>query len=114
MWYNHFVKGVLFMNFLSMLGVDGSRVRAILQPIVDVLNVVWIPVVSLLGTFGAIYSIILAVNMAKADSADKREASKKRIIGVLTTCITLIALIILLRFFKKVKRRLIITDSLIH
>ena len=49
------------MNFLSMLGVDGSRVRAILQPIVDVLNVVWIPVVSLLGTFGAIYSIILAV-----------------------------------------------------
>lgn len=69
-----------------------------LEPIVDALNVITIPVVALLATAGTIYSIILAVNMAKADSAEKRQAAKKRITGVLITMVSVIALLFLLKF----------------
>ena len=69
-----------------------------LQPIIDVLNVITIPVIALLASAGTIYSIILAINMAKADSADKREIAKKRIIGVLITMCCLILLIFGLQF----------------
>lgn len=76
-----------FIMNLLLLNVE------FLQPIVDVLNVITIPVVTLLATGGSIYAIILAVNMAKSDSAEKRETAKKRIIGVLITMATLIILI---------------------
>lgn len=79
------------MNFL-LINLD------FLQPIVDVLNVITIPVVTLLATGGSIYAIVLAVNMAKSDSAEKREASKKRIIGVLITMVSLIVLMFILKF----------------
>ncbi len=69
-----------------------------LNPIVDALNIILWPVVALLATAGTIYSIILAVNMAKADNADKRAAAKKRIVGVLITMISIIALLIILWF----------------
>lgn len=69
-----------------------------LQPIVDALNVITIPVVALLATAGTIYSIVLAVNMAKADSAEKRTAAKKRIIGVIITMISVIVLLFLLKY----------------
>lgn len=79
---------------LSLLGIDLS----FLEPIVNALNVITIPVVALLATAGTIYSIILAVNMAKADSAEKRQAAKKRIVGVLITMVSVIVLLFLLRF----------------
>lgn len=69
-----------------------------LEPIVNALNVIIIPVVALLATAGTIYSIVLAVNMAKADNAEKRAAAKKRIIGVIITMVSIIALLFLLRF----------------
>ena len=69
-----------------------------LLPIVEVLNVILIPVVSLLATFGTIYSIILAVNMAKSDSAEKRATAKKKIIGVIITVISICLLLFALRF----------------
>lgn len=82
-------------NFLySMLGMN----LEFLEPIVDVLNVILIPVVSLLATAGTIYSIVLGVNMAKADNAEKRTAAKKRITSVLIACASVILLLFALRF----------------
>src|SRR5574344_1606987 len=77
-----------------MLGLDVS----FLQPLINALNVILIPVVALLASAGTIYSIILAVNMAKADSADKRQIAKKRIIGVLITVACIILLLFGLQF----------------
>lgn len=82
-------------NFnLSLLGLDLD----FLNPIIEVLNVILIPVVSLLATAGTIYSIVLAVNMAKSDSAEKRAAAKKKIIGTIITVVSVIALLFALRF----------------
>ena len=84
------------MNFLNkmLLEVD----LRFLQPIVNVLNVILVPFIALVSTAGTIYAIILGVNMAKSDTADKREIAKKRITGVIATMIILIALILLLKF----------------
>lgn len=81
-------------NIVSFLGLD----LAFLTPIADALNIIIIPIVALLGTFGTIYSIILGVNMAKADSADKRAAAKKKIVSVIVSVISVIALLYLLQF----------------
>ena len=83
----------MFDFLYSMLGLN----LEFLEPIVDVLNVILIPVVSLLATAGTIYSIILGVNMAKADNADKRAAAKKKIISVLITCASVILLLFALK-----------------
>lgn len=84
----------MFDFLYSMLGLN----LEFLEPIVDVLNVILIPVVSLLATAGTIYAIVLGVNMAKADSAEKRTAAKKRITSVLITCASVILLLFALRF----------------
>ena len=78
----------------NFLGLD----LEFLRPIVEVLNVILIPVISLLATFGTIYSIILAVNMAKSDSAEKRTTAKKRIIGVIITVISICLLVFALKY----------------
>lgn len=69
-----------------------------LQPIVDVLNVILIPFIALIATAGTIYAIVLGVNMAKSDTAEKREVAKKRITGVVVTMIIVIVLIVALKF----------------
>lgn len=82
------------MKLFNLLNKDLS----FLNPIVDALNVILPYAVGLLATAGTIYSIVLAVNMAKADTADKRSAAKKRIVGVLITMISVIVLLFLLRY----------------
>lgn len=84
----------MFDFLYSMLGLN----LEFLEPIVNVLNVILIPVVSLLATGGTIYAIILGVNMAKADNAEKRTAAKKRITSVLIACASVILLLFALRF----------------
>ena len=78
----------------NLLGLD----LEFLRPIVEVLNVILIPVISLLATFGTIYAIVLSVNMAKSDSAEKRASAKKKIIGVIITVISICVLLFALKF----------------
>lgn len=69
-----------------------------LNPIVNALNVILPYAVGLLATAGTIYAIVLAVNMAKADTSEKRSSAKKRIVGVLVTMISVIALLFILQY----------------
>ena len=66
----------------------------ILYPILNVLNTLLVPVIIVLGVAGSIYAIVLGVNYSKAESADKREEAKKRLINaVIGVVIILVALI---------------------
>ena len=51
------------------------------------------PLLIVVGAAGMIYSVILGVNMARADSAEKREEAKKRLIHVIVGLAITIALI---------------------
>ena len=59
-------------------------------------SVLW-PLLIVVGAAGTIYAVVLGVNMARADSTEKREEAKKRLINVIIGIAIMIALIL---FFK--------------
>lgn len=72
-----------------------------LEPIVKVIDSAFWPVMIILASAGSIWIIILAVNLAKAETADKATEAKKRLINVVIALASIIVLIILLSFFIK-------------
>ena len=66
----------------------------VLIPILEILDTLLIPIIILLGVAGMVYAIVLGVQYAKAESADKRDEAKKRLINaVIGVVIMLVALI---------------------
>jgi len=63
------------------------------------INVVLYPILILVGSAGLIYAVYLGVNLARADSADKQQEAKKRMINALIGLASIIALILLLKLF---------------
>lgn len=62
--------------------------------IVDAIKSVLWPILIVVCAAGMIYAVILGVNMARADSTDKREEAKKRLINVLVGLAIIVALIL--------------------
>ena len=71
----------------------------VFAPIIDILDAMLWPVLILVGTAGSIYAIVLGVNFSKAESADKREEAKKRMINAIIGLVVTIILLILLKLF---------------
>lgn len=80
---------------------DLSWYKSIFKPIVEVLNMMVVPLLILVGTAGSIYAIILGVKYARAESADAREEEKKRLINAVIGLIAMLALMALLFLFVK-------------
>jgi Na+-driven multidrug efflux pump len=87
-------------NFLG-INWDDPQYQEIkfLEPILEALNLILFPLMILVATAGSIYAVILGVNMAKAETADKREEAKKRIINAVLALVITIVLILLLQLF---------------
>jgi uncharacterized membrane protein len=64
----------------------------LLDAINDILPIILIVV----GSAGTIYAVVIGVNMARADSTEKREEAKKRLINVLVGIAIIIGLILFL------------------
>lgn len=71
----------------------------VFAPIIKILDAMLWPVLILVGTAGSIYAIVLGVNFSKAESADKREEAKKRMINAIIGLVVTIILLILLKLF---------------
>lgn len=69
----------------------------IVAPIANALNVALGPILILLGSAGAIYAIVLGVNLSRAESSDKREEAKKRLINFVIGIVAAILLLVLLK-----------------
>ena len=80
----------LFSTMMFAEGTDWSWVWTIVNAIKSVL---W-PMLIVVCAAGMIYAVILGVNMARADSTDKREEAKKRLINVLIGLAIIVALIL--------------------
>lgn len=65
----------------------------------DAINSVLWPILIVVAAAGTIYAVVLGVNMARADSTEKREEAKKRVINVLIGMVIIVALILLLYLF---------------
>lgn len=94
-----------FIGGMNMLGDDtgitdpDSFYEKVFAPVVEILDAMLVPILILVGTAGSIYAIILGVNFSKAESADKREEAKKRMINAIIGLVVTILLLILLKLF---------------
>lgn len=69
------------------------------ENIVNAIDTLLWPLLIIVGAAGTIYAVIIGVNMARADSAEKREESKKRLINVIVGIAITIALILFFKLF---------------
>ncbi len=89
---------------MSMLGKTPEEevndfYERVFEPVVDILDAMLVPILILVGTAGSIYAIVLGVNFSKAESADKREEAKKRMINAIIGLVVTLLLLILLKLF---------------
>lgn len=85
-------------NVTSASGVK-TVYNKVFAPIINILDAMLWPVLILVGTAGSIYAIVLGVNFSKAESADKREEAKKRMINAIIGLVVTLVLLILLKLF---------------
>lgn len=62
--------------------------------IVNAVYTILVPILSIVSAAGIIWAIVLGVQMARADSTDKREEAKKRLVGLIVGIVILVVLII--------------------
>ena len=90
-------------NLLAKLGsflykidttAKGMEKYGWLNDLFEVLNPILYAIMAVVGAAGAIYAIILGVNLAKAEDTSKRDEAKKHLITVLIAVAVTIALIL--------------------
>lgn len=103
-WLN--LLAIKFMQYKSMLGAEGDD--KVLDPnkdfgwvkkLNDALKTILVPILSVVAAAGAIYAVVIAIQMAKADSGEKREEAKKRLISVIVAVVVLAVLILFFLVF---------------
>lgn len=69
-----------------------------LQTIFDIISYALVPLFIAVAAAGAIYAIVLGVNLARAADAEARDAAKKRLIWAIVGLAVIVILIILLNW----------------
>lgn len=70
-----------------------------MMQITDIIDQILTPVLIILGTAGSIFVIVLGINFSKAESADKREEAKKRMINAIIGIVVTLLFLILVKLF---------------
>lgn len=93
---------MLANTFGKLLAAEGPVTASgleFLNEIINALNTILVPILIIVATAGTIYAVVLGVNMARAESAEKREEAKKRVINAVVALAIMIVLILVLRLF---------------
>jgi len=70
-----------------------------LYPVLTFIDSAFVPIIIVVAAVGGIWCIFLGVNLARAESADKADEAKKRLINVVIALVASILLIFLLSLF---------------
>lgn len=95
------------MGIMQLLGLDpGDKfknapawLKGILDTCYSIITDLIVPILIITATVGIIYSIVLGVNYARAETSDQKEEAKKRIINVVVGALLMIVLMMLLWLF---------------
>lgn len=72
----------------------GEGAESVSNFIVNTINKILTPILAIVGAAGLIWAIVLGVNMARADSTEKREEAKKRLIALIIGVVIMVGLIV--------------------
>lgn len=94
----------MFMGMGGLLADNSwqDRINPDFKWVIDIVNAVntlLYPLLIVVGAAGTIYAVVIGVNMARADSTEKREEAKKRLINVIVGLAIIIALILFFKLF---------------
>ena len=84
----------MFSTLLSGSGYDFTGKYAWLETLFTYLNPVLYAIMAVVGAAGAIYAIVLGVNLARAEDQSKRDEAKKRLVTTLIAVAITIALVL--------------------
>ena len=103
MWFKLHSEGIMqgLANIWALLGANDVNsgigwVDNVLNPVVELLSTLLQPLLILVATAGIIYVVILGVNYARAETSDKKDEAKKRIINAVVGLVITIVLLFLL------------------
>lgn len=99
------------LNKISMLLVELPQGWEWVQNILNAIDVVLWPILIVVAAAGTIYAVVIGVTMAKADSTEKREEAKKRLVNVVIGIVVTIALILFFRLLPTILEALLIDDA---
>ena len=93
----------LALGFSRFLGAgdgpDPEAMTTLAEEIFKYAAMVLVPVMIIVAAGGIFYSIYLGVNLAKADSADKRTEAKARMINAIIGFVCIFVLVLLMWLF---------------
>ena len=99
----------LMLNSFSMLGATSDNTANDISGLVHIFEevifsiLIWVLVI--VAAVGTIYAVILGINMAKADNAEKREEAKKRVIyTVIGFAIAIVLIIVFMVISKNIEK----------
>ena len=87
----------MFSRLLADATTDNGWIEDIKTTVGNIIDAVLWPAIAIILTIGIVYVIILGVNYAKAETSDKKEEAKKRIINAVVGVVIMLALIIILK-----------------
>ncbi len=94
------------MTFLDQAKPIDSEASEATKQLTNIANEIFkyagyvlIPVMIVVGVAGIFYSIYLGVNLAKADSADKRQEAKSRMVNAIIGFVVIFVLVLLMYLF---------------
>ena len=93
---------MLFRFCNALMGMNtnmlGDAISDSSKQIVNVINNVVTALLAIAGACVAIYAIVLAIQFFRADSAEKREEAKKRLIYAIIGLVAAVVIIVVTRF----------------
>lgn len=86
----------LIMSGIKFLGADPTPIEdwGWVNKTVSAINSILIPILSIVAAAGTVWAIVLGINMARADSQEKREEAKKRLVSLIVGIVVLVVLIV--------------------
>ena len=100
---------IKFMQYKSMLGAEGDAINpdgtlntekwGWVKTLNTTLKNILGPILAVVAAAGAIYAVVIAIQMAKADSGEKREEAKKRLISGVVAVVVLVVLVLFFMVF---------------
>ncbi len=96
----------LAMGFMKLLGDENKIDDKAAEGLSDMANSIFqyasyilIPIMVVVGVAGIFYSVYLGVQLAKADSADKRQEAKSRMVNAIIGFVVIFVLVLLMYLF---------------